>query len=313
MSRFKVLSSLFAGALVVWLASCSKGPINVNVAKVVSVEGTVMIQKAEGSTPIKAFVGSELLPDYVIRTVGEGRAKVQIGERAVISVEPSSSMKVRDLFKDPVTGQENTRVEFTGGKSMVNITKKLSSQDSFDVMTPSAVAGVRGTEFLIDVEDPNGSKIAVTKGSVAVRTRIAALDDSKNDNMPVAVKEALKELAQSQEVPVRVNQEVSVDKKEAEKKNEIINQVVQVATEKMKDVMSKPDAPKESKVEAIQSALSSIVQESQKKIEVSAQNNEFKKNEVAELSAATKAKVESIEVYTPVPIEDLKSLKNKKD
>ncbi|MBN8218618.1 MAG: FecR domain-containing protein, partial [Spirochaetes bacterium] len=277
----------------------------------IQLDGTVQIQKGEGASYARAYLGSDLLPEYLIKTGPESRAKVQIGERAVISIEANSIVRIRDLNRDQTTGQENTRVEFKGGKSMVNITKKLAAQDSFDVMTPSAVAGVRGTEFLVDTENPEASKIAVTKGSVAVRKRIAALDDApaKSDT-PVAVREALRELAANQEVAVRVNQEVAVTQKESDAVSAIVADVVQTATVEMKKASEDKSAPVEAKREAIERQLTAIISESQKKIEA---RPEAKEVVVAPISDETKKKVEAIEVVAPVPVETLERLPEKKN
>lgn len=303
------LSSLaLASAFLVF--SCARAPQNVNVAKVIQLDGTVQIQKGEGASFARAYLGSEMLPEYLIKTGPDSRAKVQIGERAVISIEANSVVRIRDLKRDQTTGQENTRIEFKGGKSMVNITKKLAAQDSFDVMTPSAVAGVRGTEFLIDTENPEASKIAVTKGSVAVRKRIAAIDDApaKSDT-PMAVREALRELAANQEVAVRVNQEVAVTQKEADAVSAIVDTVVKTASAEMKRASEDNSKPVEAKREVIERQLTAIITESQKKIEAMPEAREVT---VVPLSAETMKKVEAIEVVAPVSVEMLESLPEKK-
>lgn len=300
---------LFLGAAAL-VASCSKTPKDVNVVKVIQVEGQVTILKGEGGAASKAYLGSDLLPDYSIKTGPESRVKVQIGERAVVSVEPNSVVRMRDIKKDSSSGQETTRIEFKSGKSMVNITKKLSSQDSFDVMTPSAVAGVRGTEFLVDSEDPAASRIAVTKGSVAVRKRIAALDDQPASSMPVVVREALRELAANQEMPVRVNEEVAVDRKASEEISAIVETVVKKATEEMKVAAADTSKSEEAKRQVMERSLGSIVTESQTRIEAAPAARPVV---VAAMSEETKKKVEKIEVLAPVPVETLKALPEKKD
>jgi hypothetical protein len=302
--------SAIAVSAVFLVFSCSRSPQNVNVAKVIQLDGTVQIQKGEGASYARAYLGSEMLPEYLIKTGPDSRTKVQIGERAVISIEANSVVRIRDLKRDQATGQENTRIEFKGGKSMVNITKKLAAQDSFDVMTPSAVAGVRGTEFLIDTENPEASKIAVTKGSVAVRKRIAAIDDApaKSDT-PLAVREALRELAANQEVAVRVNQEVAVTQKEADAVSAIVDTVVKTASAEMKKASEDNAKPVEAKREAIERQLTAIITESQKKIEAMPEAREVT---VVPLSAETRKNVEAIEVVAPVSVELLERLPEKK-
>ncbi len=304
------ISFLSAILLLGLLVSCNDTPANVTTTKVVQCEGLVGIKGPDGSST-KAKVGSILLPDSMIRTGADAKAKVQIGDRAVISIEPNSSVKVRDLFKDGTTGQENTRIEFQAGKSMLNITKKLAAQDSFDVMTPSAVAGVRGTEFLVDTEDAEQSKIAVVSGSVVVRKRIAALDDApKNSTQPAAIKEALKELAQSQEIPVTSNQELAVEKKDTEKVNAIVSKAVAEASEKMNSAVKDTSLDSETKKSVLKEAVASVIQESTKQISESIAKNEMSAPTAAKpQSAETKQSVKQIEVIAPVAIEELKSLK----
>ena len=309
MLQKKSLALALAGiSLGFWvLAGCGdKVPANVNTSKILSVEGTVTLMKVGGS-PKKATVGSDLLPEMEIKTGPNSRATLQIGDKAVITVEADAVVKMRDMFKDPSSGQENTRVEFKTGKSMVSITKKLAAQDSFDVMTPAAVAGVRGTEFLVDVADQASSKIAVTKGTVAMRQRIAALDDRPATEVPKAVREALQELASQQEVPVRVNQEMAVDKKQADVVNEVVNKAVETAVKKMEEAV-KSDATASSKKESLSAAVADIVVISSKKIEEKTKSGEIQTTAAVEMKEETRKQVDLIPVHAPVPVETLKAI-----
>jgi hypothetical protein len=292
-------------ACLVLIVSCAKAPNNVNASKLIQVEGQVSLIK--NGNVSKAGLGTVVTTDDQIKTGSDSRAKIQIGDGAVVCVEANSSVKVRDLFKDPVTGQEKTKVEFQSGKSMLSITKKLSAQDTFDVMTPSAVAGVRGTEFLVDAEDPAASKIAVTKGAVVVRKRIAALDDAPvGTTQSPEIKEALKQLAESQEVPLAVNQEFAVSKKEADKVNEIVNQVVVAASQKIADSSKDPNAAADLK----KSIAATVLSETKKNIETSIKNKELEAPVAPKpISEETKKSVSQIQIIAPYSGEDLKSLK----
>ena len=75
-------------------------------------------------------------------------------------------------------GIESTTVDLDSGKMLCK-PKKLIKSESFMVKTPTAVAGVRGTQFTVEADTNGTSRIKVFEGSVKVAKRVKELEAKK--------------------------------------------------------------------------------------------------------------------------------------
>src|SRR5258708_5120732 len=98
-----------------------------------------------------------------IRTKSGSRADVHLGRFTVIRMKENTVIKLKKLQiqKDQFIGY----VKLTSGKVLVKVKKKLSKDSRFAVLTPVAVAAVRGTVFVVDV-DQKTSSVQVLEGVV---------------------------------------------------------------------------------------------------------------------------------------------------
>ena len=87
----------------------------------------------------------------------------------VVKVGPLSNVKVVDADKSP-TGKESSTLALSNGKVMAHARKLNTGDSTFNVKTPTAVAGVRGTDVLVETSEEGGDKIGVVDGSVEVET-----------------------------------------------------------------------------------------------------------------------------------------------
>ena len=99
-----------------------------------------------------------------IRTASGARVSVQLSSGVIFQVGPSSAMKINSLGKRINLGLKRGSMSgrFKRGKSR-----------SMRIQTPTAIAGVRGTDFIVEVNDSGGakpdSKVMVDKGAVNVK------------------------------------------------------------------------------------------------------------------------------------------------
>lgn len=107
-------------------------------------------------------VGSQavLQPKSVLATGPNGRAVVRMGNAGYIVLEKNSKVeltntKARSWFLRQITGMIYYAVH------------KMKGEHSFEVRTTTAVAGVRGTRFLV-VDTPKRAEIDMRKGKVSV-------------------------------------------------------------------------------------------------------------------------------------------------
>lgn len=131
-------------------------------AKIVSVSGdSEMKLKSGGSEFVPAEENACLQTGDAVRTKAGGKIVLryatgqekQLSEPTILTIAPATSVKKLGLT-------------MTSGEIVVKVTKK---QSMFTVKTPTAVCGVRGTEFNVAVDEKTGkSDVHVIDGVVSI-------------------------------------------------------------------------------------------------------------------------------------------------
>lgn len=131
------------------------------------VKGDVQILKAEG-TPEKAKVGSKIHPGQTISTGADSRAKIVMSDRNVVNVSPDTKLVIEKYENDPKKGTKEVEMKLIEGKVRNNVEQKYDGEKSkFIIKTPTAVAGVRGTQFMTSFSPRTGmTQIVTMKGAV---------------------------------------------------------------------------------------------------------------------------------------------------
>ncbi|MBI3395807.1 MAG: FecR domain-containing protein [Spirochaetia bacterium] len=148
-----VVSTLVFGA-------CSKKEVRTgdNSLMIIELTGQSIVVKADKEIP--AVVGMLVGGDDVIRIVtGTLDAQSRVG--AVMRLRAGSTMSVKHL-----TGGRDTEVNLKSG-SLTGRLDKARAGDNLSVVSPTAIAGVRGTTFLVEA-DASSSSVRVIDGRVAV-------------------------------------------------------------------------------------------------------------------------------------------------
>lgn len=109
----------------------------------------------------------ELTWNDVVRTDPNGRVRMRMTDDSLLSIGANSELRITQ--HDPRT--HKTQVELAYGLLRAQIAK-LARGEEFEVRTPTAVAGVIGTDFGIDASDPKHVKFICLEGMV----RISSLD-----------------------------------------------------------------------------------------------------------------------------------------
>ena len=115
--------------------------------------GTVEIQRGAGKFP--AQVGTGLRASDVIVTGADGSAGVTFTDNSLVSIGPGSVFAVDKYAFDTTTHAGEFEGSLRQGK-LAAVSGKMVKQspESMKIRTPSAIMGVRGTEFLVQVDAP---------------------------------------------------------------------------------------------------------------------------------------------------------------
>ncbi|MBN1898971.1 MAG: FecR domain-containing protein [Spirochaetes bacterium] len=163
------------------LLTCGKKDATMKIldAKVTLVLGQAFILRDDTPEKVKLDIGTRLKPSDVILTGRNGSVNVVIADRGVFKIKNNSRVSFQDLL---VVDDENNvaRIKVAAGKVVLGL-KKLQKDSVFEVQTPTAVAGVRGTSFVVSVQKQESAAfpyfVKVSKKE-AVITKIGVLTGS---------------------------------------------------------------------------------------------------------------------------------------
>lgn len=104
----------------------------------------------------------------LLKTDSGGRMRIGLDDGSILSVGTNSQMRV--LRHDAKLQQ--TQLELSYGKLRSQVAKLTRQGSQFEVRTPTAVAGVIGTDFYLEVT-PTGTRLVVYEGVVLLTPIIA--------------------------------------------------------------------------------------------------------------------------------------------
>ncbi|RME90550.1 MAG: hypothetical protein D6767_06665, partial [Candidatus Hydrogenedentota bacterium] len=141
-----------------WLTACQ--PKNDEVP----IQGKIAFAKGEVSINQKsAKVGDIVKKGDTVQTKEQSFCVVQLENHAVISLKPKTTL----VLKESVQKKNKERIfrfDQPEGQSFHNIVQKGLK---YEVKTPTAVAGVRGTAFMVDSSEKN-TYVGVYEGTVHI-------------------------------------------------------------------------------------------------------------------------------------------------
>ena len=135
---------------------------------VVAVRGVVFRQPANGDRiPMRA--GGVVSEGDEIETGRAAFASIVLADDSHVVLPSNSRIAVTRLRETVLTQAVERRFYLKAGEASADVTPFSHPHDSFQIIAPSVVAGVRGTRFNVDyLADRHESVVAVFQGHVAV-------------------------------------------------------------------------------------------------------------------------------------------------
>ncbi|MBY0554998.1 FecR family protein [bacterium] len=155
------------------------------------VKGKVRVENPKGS--VIAKVGTKVQEGDTVITEKESRAKIAMEDRNIINVSPDTTFKITKYSNTKT--DKNVQLNLIEGKIRNNVEEKYDNKNSkFEVRTATAVAGVRGTQFITSFNKATKvTEVITLRGQVSFQS-IAAGDKPASD--PVVVNKGEKSQAQ---------------------------------------------------------------------------------------------------------------------
>ncbi|MEW6200561.1 MAG: FecR domain-containing protein [bacterium] len=165
-----VVLFVIAGALSVFAAE----KVDIKLSKI---QGKVDVM-ISGETQWKAAKeGMKLSEGASIRTGEASSAFLTWKDGHAVKIQQLTVIKVDQLQKE--AGVEKNTVSVTAGKVFSKVSK-LGGNSSFNVKTPTAIAGVRGTAWETEIKPDNTVSVSVVDGSVNVQAGGAEITINMN-------------------------------------------------------------------------------------------------------------------------------------
>ena len=143
---FRRLPALALGMLLVAYAGAAEiGQIKVS-------NGQVTVERKGETLPGR--VGTRLLTADVLKTGADGSVGITMADNSLLSAGPDSILSLDRFEFDPTSNQGKFDAQLTKG-SLAVISGRMAKQspEAMTVRTPSAILGVRGTEFVVSAND----------------------------------------------------------------------------------------------------------------------------------------------------------------
>lgn len=148
-----------------------------DVGSVASVRGDAQIGR--GGALTAAAVGSPVQLGDELRT-GDGQMRVVFRDDSVIDLTERSTLTVDTQVFDPASSKYTSLFRLAAGKARALVSNIYGTPGaSYEIQTPTAVAGVRGTQFLIEYDAKrDATDVIGIDGRIMVRSLADVLNNT---------------------------------------------------------------------------------------------------------------------------------------
>jgi len=139
-----------------------------NVGKFTVVAGSVDALREQQDAPIAAEVGMDTFMQDIVRTKHRSRTQLKFIDDSVLNMGSDYMVKIKEYVYDEDAGIRKAILSSLRGTMRATVSK-FGGDSTFEVETPTAVASVRGTDFIVKVNSSMETEIIVLEGAVRVR------------------------------------------------------------------------------------------------------------------------------------------------
>ena len=149
-------------------------------AVVASLEGSAKIIEGPNSRDAALAVGDVLTTGDVVKTEKNASVSLRFIDGSKILVMKDSTLKLDRLSHYPNTGMVNTEIRLEHGRAETQVEHFKGPASRYEIRTPMAQLGVRGTDFRVGVNpDGSASQTEVLAGEVQAATSEADVSVTK--------------------------------------------------------------------------------------------------------------------------------------
>jgi len=148
----RIFASLTLFLSVLFLCAASAQAAQEPVGRVVGVKGTATVAHEGSDKSEKLAVNDSVYLMDRINTGGQSRVKMQMKDETVVTLGQDAEMVINEFVYKPETSTRKATLKLVKGTVRSFISRMFSGIGStFEVRTPTAAAGARGTHNLVNV------------------------------------------------------------------------------------------------------------------------------------------------------------------
>ena len=99
----------------------------------------------------------------------DSKIEMQFDDGSVLVMGENSGLKIDEMIFDPGTAKRKVSISVPVGTIRLKASKNTNPDSTFEIRTPLLVAGLRGTELIIQVDETGRTRVMTLEGAVAVR------------------------------------------------------------------------------------------------------------------------------------------------
>src|SRR4030095_5099104 len=150
----------------------------VRIVRLSNVEGTVKVDRNNGSGYENAFLNMPMVEGMKLATKDDGRAEIEFEDGSTVRVTPKTSLEFSALsLRD--SGARVTTVTVRAGQAYVNFLAKQKDEEFRVAFSNETIPLTRDAHIRVDV-DSSDAVVAVFKGDIQVQGPSGTVDLSKN-------------------------------------------------------------------------------------------------------------------------------------
>jgi len=142
--------------------------VRANKAVITFLEGEVQVKKAGQAQLSPARPNMILHEQEQIKVLAKSRAELILDNQSVLRLSENTLLTIHNLDEETATQKETARMELYLGKLWTRTAKLLNPSSRYEIKTPTAIAGVQGTIYQVQVAGDRTTNIQVFHGMVNV-------------------------------------------------------------------------------------------------------------------------------------------------
>ncbi|MCP3953491.1 MAG: FecR domain-containing protein [Desulfobacterales bacterium] len=153
-------------------AGVVKVDVGTGTAAVTALTGKVVVFRAETAKREKLAAGVFLAAGDRVTTGTGARLELKLPDGSFLRFDERTTFKLVSMAGSPKNKTRDIRISMVVGKTWARVSRLFGKKrGGFNISTQTAVAGVRGTTFRMNVEEDNSAVLKVYGGEVEVRQK----------------------------------------------------------------------------------------------------------------------------------------------